>query len=437
MAHDHSHHHSPGHGGHSHDEGDVVEQPLDAANQSLSDALRTSFRILKGIMLILVVLYLFSNVRTIGGHEEALILRLGRLHRVVHEAGLVWAFPFPIDEVVPLPTKKSNDLMIASHTFKRDDDEVGKPLAFLSRGPHQGLNPARDGALITADAGLVHVQWKVTYKIDSVDQFASHMMGDKVEAAERLITTLVETAGIQVASEMTAEEVVRTRVDDAASEVRRRVNSRLSQMGSGVVVTSVEVFEPTPPLQVREDFDNTQRAENSKQRRIREVEQERTKILSESAGVSYPRLVAVLDGIEAGGTPGQSVEQLQAELDRLLMEEAEGRAGQMIKDAGAYFSVVTGQIQSDVEEYRTLLPEFKRNPSLLSGRLWEQTRQRIFDSPDVVKLIRPPGLREFRIKIPLDPEQTRLEEERRLQEKDVDPRKLRTEPLHPLGPESG
>ena len=89
------------HAGHSDDHPhrrlEAAEEPLDAANQSLSDALRASFRILKGIMMVLVLRYLFSNVRRIESHEQALLLRLGRLSPTVYGAGVVWAFPFPID----------------------------------------------------------------------------------------------------------------------------------------------------------------------------------------------------------------------------------------------------------------------------------------------------------------------------------------------------
>ena len=177
---------------------DHVEEPLDGANQSLADALRASFSALKGIMLVLVVLYLFSNVRTIGSHEQALVLRLGECLDEVHEAGLVWAFPFPLDEIVPLPTRKSNDVLIDSHTFHRREEEIGKPLSFISRGPNRGLDPVRDGALLTADAGLVHTRWKVTYKFDDVRGFVTRIAGDEVEAAERLIRTLVETIGVQL-----------------------------------------------------------------------------------------------------------------------------------------------------------------------------------------------------------------------------------------------
>ncbi|MGD2108126.1 MAG: hypothetical protein PVI86_01915, partial [Phycisphaerae bacterium] len=110
---------------------ELPEEPLDAASQSLADALRSSFSVLKVIMVVLVVLYLFSNVRSIDLYEEALTLRLGRLHRVVDKPGLVWAFPFPIDEIVPLPTKQSNDTLVRSHTLFRNQQEKGKPISFI------------------------------------------------------------------------------------------------------------------------------------------------------------------------------------------------------------------------------------------------------------------------------------------------------------------
>ena len=82
---------------HAHRNLEVVEEPLDAAGQSLADALWASFSILKGIMLVLVVLYAFSNVRRVESHEQALRLQLGKLLPRVHEAGLIWGFPYPID----------------------------------------------------------------------------------------------------------------------------------------------------------------------------------------------------------------------------------------------------------------------------------------------------------------------------------------------------
>ncbi len=417
---------------HPHRQLEGIEEPLDAANQSLSDALRASFRILKGIMMVLVLLYIFSNVRRVESHEQALLLRLGHLSPIVYDAGVVWAFPFPIDEIVPLPTRQSNDLPIDSHTFGRRPDEIGKPLTFIARGM-EGLNPALDGALLTADAGLVHTKWKVTYKFDDVRKYVSQIVGKDVEAAKRLIRYLVETVGIHVAGEHTAEEMIRTRVDDVQNEMRKRINERLEELHSGIEVTRVEMFEPTPPIPIREAFDGTQRAENGKQKRIQDAQQQRTKMLSEAAGAAFPRVIQLLNQIDKGGKDA-SAEAGRKKLDLLLTTEVEGNAGRLIKDAGAYLSVVVGRMQGDVDLYRTLLPEYERNAPLLIGRLWEQTRQDIFAGTGVIKFYRPPGC-QIRLHVPFDPEQARLEEERRLTKKEFDPTTLRPERLVPVGPE--
>lgn len=411
----------------------MSEEPLDAANESLADALRSSFRILKGIMALLVVLYLFSNVRRVDSHEQALKLRMGRLLPQTVESGLVWALPYPIDEIIPLPTRKSNELRVRSHTFNRRPEEEGKPLAMIVRSG-DGLHPGLDGALVASDGGLVHVQWKVTYKIDDVRAYVSTIRTKELEAAEDLIRLMVETAGIQIAGELTAEELIRTRVDYVQSEMTRRTNERLTELGSGLNVSRVEMFEPTPPIPVREAFDNTQRAENAKQSRIRDAEQKRTTILNEAAGAAHAHLIEKLDAIEAAKKKGEPIDTLNEELDLLLTTKVEGHAGRMIKDAGSYQAVAVGQMKADVELYKTLVPEFERNPGMLVGRLWEEKYEQIMLYPGVTKVYVPPQT-QIRIHVGLDPEQTRIDEAKQLQEKEFDATKLRPERLRPLGPD--
>jgi len=415
------------HDDHGHRDPTVTEQPLDAANQSLADALRSSFTILKGIMLVLVVLYLFSNVRRIQPHEQALVFRLGNLLPRVEQPGLVWAFPYPIDEVVPLPTNKSNEARIDSHSFHRRKGEETKALNEISRGANDGLNPVLDGALLTSDGGLVHTRWKVTYKIGNVRDFVSDFVGDGTESAEELIRILVETIGIHVASEMKADEVVRTRLSEVQSEMFHRINERLRALNSGIEVASVEMFEPTPPLQIRQAFEKTLRYENLKKKKIDEAEQERNKILNRAAGSVHKELLSKIDAIEVAERNGESTTQLRAELDDMLSQRTEGRAGQLIREASSYHEVVVGGMQSDVELYRTLVPEYERNPHLLIARLWDQTRQSIFNNPGVKKIYKPAGT-EIRLEIPLDPESARIEEELKLRNQSPDMSKLRGQP---------
>ena len=147
--------------------------------------------------------------------------------------------------------------------------------------------------------------------------------------------------------------------------------------------------------------------ENDNGKRSRQGQTERARSHSWGVGAIYQELVEVLDGLGE-----KDAEASRAKLDRLL-QSAEGKAGQMLKDVGAYLSVVVGQMQSDVREYQTLVPEYERSAAVLIERLWEQTRLKIFQKPGVVKLYRPSGLQEFRITISIDPAPTRAEEARR------------------------
>ena len=267
--------------------------------------------------------------------------------------------------------------------------------------------------------------------------YVSEFAGRQVEAAEHLIRVLVETVGIQLATEMTAEQIIRTDVNTVQKELWGRINERLRVLNSGVNVMNVEMYEPTPPLQVREAFDSTQRAENMREQRGRAAEKERTRILNEAAGAAHKKLEELFEAMYSAARDGKSTAELRDEIGRVLEHEAEGEAGKRIKEAGSYRTEVVSRMQSDVERYRALLPEYQRNPTMLINRLWAETERQISASPGVSKIYRPRNIQQFRLKIPRDPDEARVEEQKRLQKQEYDPSKLRREKLVPLGPESG
>jgi len=54
------------------------ERPVDAGSQALAEALRSSFVIVKFVMLVLVAVFLASGFFTVGPQQQAIILRFGR-----------------------------------------------------------------------------------------------------------------------------------------------------------------------------------------------------------------------------------------------------------------------------------------------------------------------------------------------------------------------
>ena len=51
---------------------------MDAGSQALAEALRSSFAIVKVVMVLLVLLFLASGFFTVGPQERAIILRFGK-----------------------------------------------------------------------------------------------------------------------------------------------------------------------------------------------------------------------------------------------------------------------------------------------------------------------------------------------------------------------
>src|SRR5258705_900124 len=83
------------------------EPPEDAESQALADALKSSFGIVRVILVIMVIVFLGSGFFTVGPQEKSVILRLGKTVGK-DEKSLLWpgphlAFPYPIDEVVRIP----------------------------------------------------------------------------------------------------------------------------------------------------------------------------------------------------------------------------------------------------------------------------------------------------------------------------------------------
>lgn len=429
MPHDHDHHHDHGHP-HDHDHGlglfehahrapdDEPDAPMDAASQSLAEALRQSFRILKGVMVLLVILYAGSGIKFLEPNEEAVVFRFGRLLPAAYTSGALFAWPFPVDEVVRLPVKEANEMLLDSHMLWMTEDEKSKGLTFVSRG-HEGLDPNRDGALLTGDGGLVHIRWIVTYRISDLVAYVRELSGRKMEPAERLIRVLVENAAVAVASGMRTEDVYLERLEDVCGEVRRRVNAELDALGCGLSVTGVKAPLSIVPVQLRGAFEGAQQAENRKEKAVQDARKMRAEILSRAAGGAYEDVLAELDKLDAARAENREDEivRIETRLDAIFENDASGEAGQMLKAAGSHYTTVVGRIESDLALYKALLPEFKRNPRLLFERLWDEYRNQVLNHREVTKIYRPFGIAQIRIKLGLDPEQKKQDEILQNQEK--------------------
>ena len=85
----------------------LPEPREDASSRALAEALGSSFGVVKLAIWVLVIVFLCSGFFTVGPQEKAVILRFGKPvgegEKALLSAGLHWAFPKPIDEIVRIP----------------------------------------------------------------------------------------------------------------------------------------------------------------------------------------------------------------------------------------------------------------------------------------------------------------------------------------------
>jgi modulator of FtsH protease HflK len=415
MAHHHHHHHGASD---EHRDPHLPPAPMDAANQSLADALRASFNVLKFIMFVLIVLFLLTGVKFIQPHEQAVVLRFGRLLDGTRGQGPSVAFPYPIDETLRVPVAQDNVVPIEDHFISRNEEERKRPLSQLGRAT---LDPVKDGALLTSDGGLVHIEWRLVYRIENLVKFVSTVADGGTADADGLIKAILDNAAIHVAaSEYTAGGITRYQAGEMAARVKGLVNQRLEELGTGIRVTALDVPQSSVPIPTLQAFADVSSAENQKQKRIREAEQERDKILNTCAGEAYPQVLAALETWEKARVRDDAAATAKAreDLDHLIEYVAGGEARAEVFKAKAYYTEAVQGIQADEEEYHALMEEYLRAPDLLFARMWSEAKRRMFQYPGLDKWHLPPGQKVVRIDVGPDPKQRLLDEMKEIQKQE-------------------
>lgn len=341
MSHDHSH-------DHPHEEPRVpaanaapapdpvpAGAPLeDAGSAALSDALRSSFRIVKFLMAALVAVFIASGFFTVEPNELAVILRFGKPVGIgadrLLKPGPHWAFPYPMDEVVRIPVGQAHTVVSESGWFpltaiQEAAGEKPEALPFL--------RPGIDGYELTADGNIIHVKATMKYRIRPTDAMNYQFNYSDIT---NLLQSVLDNS-ILISSALSSADAAlyndRAGYNDLVS---RRVTTLLEELNLGVSVESLDV-QTSVPMDVRPAFDEVLNAQQTARTRISEAE-------------AYARSAT-------NSAIGQASQ---------FTSEALTRSNQLIKD-----------IVADVDSFHAQQPYYEANPTLFRQRLLAQTMARV------------------------------------------------------------
>lgn len=311
---------------------------IDAARNSLTDALRLSFNILKVIMAVVLILFLTSGIFVVEQHEAGIVFRFGRIvgkpgQRVL-EPGLHWAWPFPIDEHITIPAARVHSTEVS---FTAGDTE--RTLEGRKTIPGK-LRPGFDKYCLTGDANIVHSRWVIRYRIVNPE---AYVIG--AEEPERVLRVLTESAVIRETSRFGVDEALRTNVDELRRRVQKTIESGLQRTDIGIVIEGVDL-RTLPPAQVKDAFNSVIRAEQERSRRINEALAFQNRIVNQVKGESA-RIVS-----NAKTYNIKVVEQASADSEYLksLLREYPGEPEKLTVYLNQLYQEVIGEVLAGVEE---------------------------------------------------------------------------------------
>jgi len=283
------------------------------------------------IIFLLIGAWIFRSVYTVQEGFESIELRFGKYHETVG-AGLNFVL-WPIEENFIINSKNIRTL------------EVG----FRKNTGSQRGSVREEAQMLTTDENIADVSLAVQYNIANVEDLLFKVAD---VGANRFQDAVIDSV-VRGATESALREVVgSTTMDDLFNQGRAVVETRtkellqnvLNRYETGINVIAVEMQAALPPLEVREAFDNVNKADQKEEQLIKEA---------------------------------------KAYEERVVLE-SQGQAARLIAEAEGYKKAVIARAFGESERFSRVLIEYQKAPEVTRKRLFIETMEEVFSNTNKV-----------------------------------------------------
>ena len=345
----------------------LPETPVDAGSQALAEALRSSFTIVKVVMVLLVLVFLASGLFTVGPEQRAIILRFGKAQGEGEKAllppGLHWSFPYPIDEHIKVSIGGLQQVSSTVGWYAVTPEQM---LAGIEPPAGATLNPVVEGYVMTADNNIIHSRATLTYRIKDPIRYVFSFVN-----ASNTVQSLLDNALLHAAAGFNVDDVLTRDVAGFQEEVRRRATYLVAQQELGISVEQCTI-QSMPPRQLKDAFASVLKAEVM-----------RSKLLDEAR--SYENQVTNKAGADAES----------------LVNLAQSDRARLVSDVAA-----------QAQRFEEILPQYRRHPELFEQQRLTETLGRVFtNAQDKIFLTDNAGGKQKQLRLLLNREPPKLKTE--------------------------
>ncbi len=245
------------------------------------------------VLVVVAIAYIGFGVYQVDQQERGVVFRFGKVQEDVVLPGLHWNPPI-IDNVEIVNVTRLN-----SHS-------------------HKALMLTEDENIV--DVSLT-VQWRVNNPVDYIVRVRQPQVSLD-HATESALRHVVGSSGM--------DQVITDGRAAVAAEVQERLQTYLDSYGTGIWISKVNIDESAPPNQVRDAFNDVQKAKEDEQRTINDAN-------------AYAESV---------------------------IPEARGEAQRAIEQANAYRDQVIARAEGEADRFTKLLAEYKLAERVTRDRLY-------------------------------------------------------------------
>ncbi len=285
--------------------------------------------LLKGIVPILLALWLLSGIYIVGPDEQGVVRQFGRVVRIT-EPGPHYRLPSPIEKVNKPKIQQVRRIEIGFET--------------VSPGP-----PARykfhteESLMLSGDEQIIDAQIIVQYKIKDAADYLFNVRN--LEGSQGTIKDAAEVALRQVVGKRPIDDVLIGEKLQVEIDIRELLQRIMDGYESGIRITEVKLQTVQPPKEVASSFSDVVSAKEDKDKLIQEAQGYKEDIIPKARGQA-----------------------------RSVVLTAEGYKEEKIKRA-----------QGDVAKFLAVLEEYEKAKDVTRKRLYLETMEQVL--PGIKKFI--------------------------------------------------
>ena len=264
--------------------------------------------------------WLSQSLYTVEAQEVGVELLFGKPKEEFSQSGLHFHF-WPIETVEKVNTTQNTTPVTISG---------------VSSGRSQASN---NSLMLTSDQNIVDLGFSVVWQVSSPSDYLFN-----VEDPEQVMLKIAESAMREVVGRNVAQDVLRSRREAIASEVRQITQDKVDEYRVGINVLQLTTEDAAPPREVADAFEEVQRAEQDEDR----------------------------------------FQEQARQYANTRLGQARGEAAQLLEQASAYKDQVVKQAQGEAARFVSVYEEYAKAPEVTRKRLFLETMENVLGSSEKV-----------------------------------------------------